>query len=81
MNAIKWSILAAALGVILGFGLLGPLVGPGDGNEQTIKWKIDNTTVSATVTRPAEAERAYSTLQGVARHLVPCRLRRVHPVG
>ena len=56
MNAIKWTILATALGFILGFGLLGPLIPEGNGNEQAIKWEIDNTTVHATITRPKEAD-------------------------
>jgi len=54
MNAIKWSILATALGFIVGFGLLGPWASSFDDNSETVRWRIDNTTVHATITRPQE---------------------------
>ncbi len=56
MNVWKLSILATALGFILGFGLLAPMVDPTGPISDNVKWKIDNTTVSATVTRPRDAE-------------------------
>jgi len=54
MNAIKWSILATAVGFILGFGLLGPWASSFDADSETVRWKIDDTTVHATITRPQD---------------------------
>lgn len=56
MTTWKLSILATALGFILGFGLLGPMVDQTGPISSDVKWKIDNTTVYATVTRPRDAE-------------------------
>jgi len=59
MNTIKWSILATALGFILGFGLLGPWASSLDGNSETVRWKIDDTTVHATITHPQDEGATY----------------------
>ena len=56
MNAWKLSLVATAIGFILGFGLLGPTVDQTGPISRDVKWKIDDTTVSATVTRPRDAE-------------------------
>jgi alpha-beta hydrolase superfamily lysophospholipase len=56
MNALKLSVIAAVLGFIVGVGLLSPGIDRTGPISENISWKIDNTTVYATVTRPREAE-------------------------
>lgn len=56
MNAWKLTVIATVLGFILGFGVLGPMVDQTGPISDNVKWKIDDTTVSATVTRPRDAE-------------------------
>ena len=56
MNVFKLALVAAAIGFILGFGLIAPLVDQTGPISSNVKWKIDDTTVSATVTRPRDVE-------------------------
>jgi pimeloyl-ACP methyl ester carboxylesterase len=56
MNVWKLSVLVAVLGFILGFGLLGPSVDRTGPISEDVVWGIDDTTVSATVTRPRNVE-------------------------
>jgi alpha-beta hydrolase superfamily lysophospholipase len=56
MNALKLAVMAAAIGFILGFGLLAPIPDQTGPISENVSWKIDDTTVSATFTRPRDAE-------------------------
>ncbi len=56
MSVWKASLIAAALGLIVGLGLLSPQVARTGPISENVSWKIDNTTVYATVTRPRDVE-------------------------
>ena len=55
-DAVKFSIIAAAVGFILGFGLLSELPEPTGPISENVRWKIENTTVYGTITRPRDLE-------------------------
>ena len=55
-DAVKFSVIAAAVGFILGFGLLSNLPEPTGPVSENVRWKIDDTTVYGTVTRPRDLD-------------------------
>ena len=55
-DAVKFSIIAAAVGFILGFGLLSQFPEPTGPISENVHWKIDNTTAYGTIARPRDLE-------------------------